>query len=82
MSDDPWGGLPVSKVYQLALDNIRKRIEESGKIYRQDKAIRILAEMHAEKVKDLIDEDMTDYDMKQLTNIVERCVARYVKLEE
>lgn len=79
---DPWGGLPVSKIYQIALDNIRKRIEDSGKVFRQDKAVHILAEMHTDNIKDLIDENMTDYDRRKLMAIVERCVARYITLEE
>lgn len=79
---DAWGGLPVSKIYQLAYDNIKKRIEERGEQFRHDKAIRVLAETHADKLKDLIDEDMSNYDKRQLTNIVERCVAKYIELEE
>lgn len=76
-----WGGLPVSKVYQLAYENIKKRIEERGEEFKHDKAVRILAEMHADKLKDMIDENMTEYDQRKLTTIVERCVARYIKLE-
>lgn len=82
MNRDPWAGKPVSEIYKLAFENVKKRIEERGETFRQDKAIRVLAEMHAENVKDLIDENMTGYDKKQLTNIVERCVARYVTMEE
>ena len=79
---DAWGGLPVSEVYKIAYENIKKRIEERGEKFKRDKAIRILAEMHADKVKDLIDENMTGYDQRKLTAIVERCVARYITLEE
>lgn len=78
---DAWGGLPVSKIYQLAYENIKKRIEERGEEFKHDKAVRILAEMHADKLKDMIDENMTEYDQRKLTTIVERCVARYIKLE-
>ena len=78
---DAWGGLPVSRVYQLAYENIKKRIEERGEEFKHDKAVRILAEIHTDKLKDMIDENMTEYDQRKLTAIVERCVARYIKLE-
>lgn len=82
MEGDPWGGKPVSEVYRLTFERIRRRVEASGQRFEQDKAVRILAEMHTEHIKDLIDEDMTGYDKRKLTDIVERCVARYVQLEE
>ena len=82
MNRDPWAGKPVSEIYKLTFENVKKKLEERGEQFRQDKVIRVLAEMHAENVKDLIDENMTGYDKKQLTNIVERCVARYVTMEE
>lgn len=82
MQEDPWAGMPVSEIYKIAYENIKRRIEERGERFRQDKAIKCLAEMHADKVKDLIDENMTRYDKSKLTAIVERCVAKYIKLDE
>ena len=80
--NDAWGGKPVSEIYKIAYDNMKHRIEERGERFRQDKAIKCLAEMHADKVKELIDEDMGRYDKAKLTAIVERCVAKYIKLDE
>ena len=80
--NDPWGGKPVSEIYKIAYANIKRRVEERGERFRQDKAIKCLAEMHTEKVKDLIDENMTRYDKSKLSAIVERCVAKYIELEE
>lgn len=82
MNDDPWSGLPVSAVYRLVFAKLKQKCEEEGIPFKQDKAVRSIAIQHANKVKDLIDEDMTAYDERKLTDIVERCVARYVELEE
>lgn len=82
MEIDPWDGLPVSKIYALIFENLEKKCEEEGVAFDRNKAVKIIATTHADKVKDLIDENMTDYDERKLASIVERCVARYVKLEE
>lgn len=82
MNNDPLGGMPVSKIYKIALHNIQRKVEREGKVFEINKAIRLLAEVHADKLKDLIDENMTSYDKKRLADIVERCVARYIKLED
>lgn len=82
MERDPWNGLPVSKIYALIFENLKKRCEEEGVIFDQNKAVKTIAATHADKVKELIDENMTGYDERKLASIVERCVARYVKLEE
>lgn len=80
--EDGWGGLPVSEIYKLAYNNIKQRAEARGERFRQDRAIKCLAMIHADKVKDLIDEDMSQYDKKKLTALIERCVAKYIELEE
>lgn len=80
--DDAWGGMPVSEIYKIAYANIKRRIEERGERFRQDKAIKCLAEMHTDKVKDLIDENMGRYDKSRLSAIIERCIAKYIELDE
>lgn len=82
MNKDPWDGKPVSEIYKLAFEHIKQKVLERGEEFHQDKAIKVLAEVHTSKVKDLIDENMTSYDQRRLTNIVERCVARYIEMEE
>lgn len=82
MNKDPWAGKPVSEIYQLVFEKLKKRVEADGRQFRQDEAIRTIAKAHAEQVQDLIDEDMTNYDYKRLVDLVERCIARYVELEE
>ena len=82
MNDDPWSGLPVSKIYQIVYDSLKMKCEMEGVPFNKEKAVRTIAKTHAGKVEDLIDEDMTEYDERRLTDIVERCVARYVELEE
>lgn len=80
--DDAWGGMPVSEIYKIAYANIKRRVEERGERFRQDKAIKCLAEMHTDKVKDLIDENMGRYDKSRLAAIIERCIAKYIELDE
>lgn len=80
--DDAWGGMAVSEIYKIAYANIKRRVEERGERFRQDKAIKCLAEMHTDKVKDLIDENMGRYDKSKLAAIIERCIAKYIELDE
>lgn len=80
--DDAWGGMTVSEIYKIAYANIKRRVEERGERFRQDKAIKCLAEMHTDKVKDLIDENMGRYDKSKLATIIERCIAKYIELDE
>lgn len=82
MDNDPWNGKPVSEIYQLVFEKLKQRCEMEGVQFRQDRAIRTIATAHTSKVKDLIDENMTDYDERKLADIVERCIARYIEMEE
>lgn len=74
-----WADMPVSMIYRNIFNKLKAHEQEN---FRGDVAIRSIAKAHTEKVKDVIDEDMGAYDTEQLTNIVERCVAKYVNLED
>lgn len=74
-----WKDAPVSRIYQMLFDKLKEREKEK---FKGDIAIRSIAKAHTENVKDVIDEDMGKYDTEQLNKIVERCVAKYVKLED
>lgn len=82
MDEETWNGLPVSKIYQIVYDSLKMKCEMEGVPFNKEKAVRTIAKTHAGKVKDLIDEDMTEYDEGKLADIVERCVARYLELED
>lgn len=74
--------MPVSEIYKACYENLkRKRLEIDGE-FSPNVAVHAIAKTHTGKVKDIIDENMSDYDEKQLMTIIERCVLKYVNVEE
>lgn len=74
--------VPVSEIYKGCYENLKKkRLETDGK-FSPDIAVRAIARTHTNKVKDVIDENMNEYDEKQLLTLVERCVLKYVNVED
>lgn len=74
--------VPVSIIYKACYDGIKERRLAEGKDFSPNIAVQCIARAHTQKVKDIIDEDMNDYDERQLLTIIERCVLKYVDVEE
>lgn len=73
--------VPVSTIYKACYESLKKKRLELGEGFSPNIAVRAIARTHTRKVKDIIDEDMNDYDEKQLLTLVERCVLKYVDVE-
>ena len=74
--------VPVSEIYKGCYESLkRKRLETDGE-FSPNVAIHAIARTHTSKVKDVIDENMNEYDEKQLLTIIERCVLKYVNVED
>ena len=78
MNEPTIDNVPVSMLYRLCYDKLK---EMKGVDFKPVLAVKSIAKSHTQKVKDIIDEDMAEYDEKQLMAIVERCVLKYVKVE-
>lgn len=74
--------VPVSTIYKACYESLKKKRLERGDEFSPNVAVRAIAQTHTRKVKDIIDEDMNDYDEKQLLTLVERCVLKYVNVED
>ena len=74
--------VPVSTIYKACYESLKKKRLELGKEFSPNVAVHAIARTHTSKVKDIIDEDMNDYDEKQLLTLVERCVLKYVNVED
>lgn len=74
--------VPVSTIYKACYESLKKKRLELGEEFSPNVAVQAIARTHTSKVKDIIDEDMNDYDEKQLLTLVERCVLKYVNVED
>ena len=74
--------VPVSTIYKACYEGIKRKRLEHGEEFSPNVAVHAIARTHTSKVKDIIDEDMNDYDEKQLLTLVERCVLKYVNVED
>lgn len=73
---------PISQAYKDVFNTLKtKMMAEDGEFY-PSVAINVMARTNTEKIKDLIDEDMGDYDKKKLKGIIERSIVKYVDIEE
>lgn len=79
---DDLTNVPVSEIYKACYENLKKKRLETDGDFSPNIAVHAIARTHTGKVKDIIDEDMSDYDEKQLMTIVERCVLKYVNVED
>lgn len=74
--------VPVSEIYKACYESLKKKRLEIDGEFSPNVAVQAIAKTHTGKVKDIIDENMSDYDEKQLMTIIERCVLKYVNVED
>ena len=74
--------VPVITIYKACYENLKKKRLETDGDFSPNIAVHAIARTHTSKVKDIIDEDMNDSDEKQLLTLVERCVLKYVNVED
>lgn len=79
---DDLTNVPVSEIYKACYENLKKKRLKTDGDFSPNIAVHAIARTHTSKVKDIIDEDMSDYDERQLMTIVERCVLKYVNVED
>lgn len=70
---------PISEIYKDIFDKLKHETQEE---FKPLVAIDTIATVHTSKVKDYIDENMSNYDERKLKDIVERSVAKYVTIED
>lgn len=79
---DDLTNVPVSEIYKACYESLKKKRLKTDGDFSPNIAVHAIARTHTSKVKDIIDEDMSDYDERQLMTIVERCVLKYVNVED